>query len=103
MSLVSVHILRFGPSTTARFYRDTHDFRSVDFDIGVPLPKSHIHNVFEPVNVIRVDNGQTEEKGQVACFRVYVQGNSATQGKGEMGLDGTSRARVAEVRMFWTR
>ncbi len=60
-----------------------NDFRSVDFDIGVPLPKSHIHNVFEPVNVIRVDNGQAEEKGQV----------SATQGKGEMGLDGTSRAR----------
>ncbi len=47
----------------------------------------------EPVNVIRVDNGQTEEKGQVACFRVYVQGNSATQGKGEMGLDETSKAR----------
>ncbi len=65
----------------------------MDFDIGVPLPKSHIHNVFEPVNVIRVDNGQTEEKGQVACFRVYVQGNSATQRKGEMALDGTSRAR----------
>ncbi len=69
----------------------SNDFRSVDFDIGVPLPKSHIHNVFKPVNIISVDNGQTEKKGQVACFlRVYVQGNSATQGKGEMGLDGTS-------------
>ncbi len=33
------------------------DFRSVDFDIGVPLPKSHIHNVFKPVNIINVDNG----------------------------------------------
>ncbi len=70
-----------------------NDFRSVDFDIGVPLLKSHIHNVFEPVNAIRVDNGQTEEKGQVACFRVYAQGNSATQGKGGMGLDKTSGAR----------
>ncbi len=48
------------------------DFRSLDFDIGFPLPKSHIHIVFEPVNVIGIDNGQTEEKGQVACFRVYV-------------------------------
>ncbi len=70
-----------------------NDFRSVDFDIGVPLPKSHIHNVFKPVNIISVDNGQTEKKGQVACFRIYVYGNSATQGKGEMSLDGTSGAR----------
>ncbi len=37
-----------------------NDFRSVDFDIGVPLSKSHIHNVFEPVNVIGVGNGQTD-------------------------------------------
>ncbi len=71
-----------------------NDFGSVDFDKGVPLPKYHIHNVFKPVNIISVDNGQTEKKGQVACFRVYVQGNGATQRKGEMGLDGTSRARI---------
>ncbi len=42
-----------------------NDFRSVYFDIGVTLPKSRIHDVFEPVNVIDVNNGQTEEKGQV--------------------------------------
>ncbi len=70
-----------------------NEFRGVDFDIGVPLPKSHIHNIFKSLNIISVDNGQTEKKGQVACFRVYVQGNGATQGKIEMGLDGTSRAR----------
>ncbi len=63
MSLVHVHILRLGPSTTAHVIVIHNDFRSVDFDIGVPLPKSHIHNVFEPVNAIRVDNGQTEEQG----------------------------------------
>ncbi len=73
-----------------------NDFRSVDFDIGVigiPLPKSHIHNIFESVNVTGIDNGQTEVKGQVACFRIFVQGNSATQGKDEVGLYGTSGAR----------
>ncbi len=46
MSLVSVHIFRFG----ARYNCSVvivirNDFRSVDFDIGVPLPKSHIHNI----------------------------------------------------------
>ncbi len=70
-----------------------NDFKSVDYDIGVHLPKSHIHNVFKPVNIISVDNGQTEKKGQVACFWVYVQGYGATQGSGEMSLDGTSGAR----------
>ncbi len=42
-----------------------NDFRSVDFDIGVPLSKSHIHNVFKPVNILSVDNGQAERKRQV--------------------------------------
>ncbi len=54
MSLVSVHIFRFGARYNCS-YRS--DFRSVDFDIGVPLPKSHIHNIFKPVNIISVDNG----------------------------------------------
>ncbi len=72
----------------------------MDFDIGVPLQKSHIHNVFKPVNIIIVDNGQTEKKGQVACFRVYVLGNSTTQGKGERGWMGLAGPAVAEVRTF---
>ncbi len=95
MSLVSVHIFRFGPDTTA-----CSDFRSVDFDIGVPLPKSHIHNVFKPISIISVDNGQTEKKHQVACFRVCIYGNTTT-GKGArwvwMRLAGPA---VAEVRTF---
>ncbi len=77
-----------------------NDFRSVDFDIGVPLTKSHIHNVFEPVNV---DNGQTEEKGQVACFRVYVQGIALPREKARWVWMGLAGPAVAEVRMFWTR
>ncbi len=47
----------------------------MDFDIGVPLLKSHIHNIFEPVNVIGVDNGQTEEKGNatnVTCANSFL-------------------------------
>ncbi len=71
----------------------------MDFDIGVPLPQSHIHNVFEPVNIINVDNGQTEKK-TVTCFQVCVHGNSAT-GKGArrvwMGLAGPA---VAEDTTF---
>ncbi len=82
MSLVSVHIFRFGARYNCSLLsRERNDFRSVDFDIGVPLPKSHIHNVFKPVNIISVDNGQTEKNRQVACFRVCAYGNTAT-GKG---------------------
>ncbi len=69
MSLVSVHI--WGQIQLLVVIVIFNEFRSVDFDMGVPMPKSHIHNVFKLVNIISVDNGQTEKLGQVACFRVY--------------------------------
>ncbi len=82
MSLVSVHIFRFGGQIQLLVVIVIrNDFRSVDFDIGIPLPKSHIHNVFKLVNIISVDNGQTEKKRQVACFRDCIYGNS-TAGEG---------------------
>ncbi len=61
------------------------DFRSVDFDIGFPLQQSHIHNVFEPVNIINVDNGQTEKttKSPVSGF-AYM--GIALPGKGRDGF-----------------
>ncbi len=75
------------------------DFRSVDFDIGVPLPKSHIHNVFKPVN-INVDNRQTEKKHQVTCFRVCVYGNSATGKEARWVWMRLAGPAVAEVTTF---
>ncbi len=77
-----------------------NDLRSVDFDIGVPLPKSHIHNVFKPVNIISVDNGQTEKKRQVACFWVCVYGNSATREGARWVWMGLAGPAVAEDRTF---
>ncbi len=62
MSLVSVHFRFGGQIQLLIVIVICNDFRSVDFDIGVPLPKSHIHNVFQRVNIISVDNGQTERK-----------------------------------------
>ncbi len=71
----------------------------MDFDIGFPLPQSHIHNVFEPVNIINVDNGQTEKKTK-SPVSGFAYGNSAT-GKGArwvwMRLAGPA---VAEVTTF---
>ncbi len=66
---------------------------SVDFDIGVPLPKSHIHNVFKPVNIISVDNGQTEKNRKFAGFRVCIYGKYSYWERGEMSSDETSGAR----------
>ncbi len=37
--------------------------------------------------------GKLRRKAKSPASGSYVQGNSVTQGKGEMGLDGTSRAR----------
>ncbi len=66
----------------------------------VPLPKSHIHNVFKLVNIISVDNGQTEKKRQVACFRVCVYGNSATREEARWVWMGLAGSAVAEIRTF---
>ncbi len=56
----------------------------MDFDIGVPLPQSHIHNVFEPVNIINVDNGQTENKTKSPVSGFAYMG-IALPGKGRDG------------------
>ncbi len=74
--------LSLGPDTTARCYRDTQRLLGVWI---FPLPQSHIHNVFEPVNIINVDNGQTEKttKSPVSGF-AYM--GIALPGKGRDGF-----------------
>ncbi len=80
-----------------------NEFRGVDLDIGVPLPKFHIHNIFKSLNIISVDNGQTEKKGQVACFRSMYKGMALPREKLRWVWMGLAGPAVAEVRMFWTR
>ncbi len=75
----------------------------MDFDIGVPLPKSHIHNVFEPVNVIRVVMGKLRRKAKSPASGSTYKGIALPRGKARWVWMGLAVTAVAEVRMFWTR
>ncbi len=98
MSLVSMPIFKFWAKLLVVILI-RNDFRSVDFDVGIPLPEIPHSRRLKPVT-LNVDNGQTAKKHQVTCFRVCVYGNSAT-GKGArwvwMRLAGPA---VSEVTTF---
>ncbi len=60
----------------------------MDFDIGVPLPKSHIHNVFKPVNIISVDNGKLRRNTKSpASGSAYMGIALPGKGRDEFGWD----------------
>ncbi len=102
MSLVSVHIFRFG----ARYNCSLLSWYAATLGVwiltGVPLPKSHIRNIFKPVNIISVDNGQTEEPPSrlLPGMRIW---EYRYWERGEISLDETSGARSGRSWDVWTR